>query len=460
MSFRFAKIKSLTVSTFFNEMNMFKDVVVCKFAGCNQVYNDARFLPCGNRTCASHVDKMIVKSEDNGKMIKCHFCQKIHAFPDDCGEFPVDRNIPLLLNMKHCDEHDSAKKSFYEVKQLLAKIINLNEEDYVIDYFEKVEANILLVKENQQQKIDAYFKELVDEVHKRKIECLHDLKTGKTLENELKEIKKECVAFESKLKKQNIEFILKTLEGDDSKWREMQSECQVLLKAAKSHEEKINQRMIGDQIDFRQFAPNTIRIENIPGPVYIGKIKSSILQGDYTMEKNLVELCKLNYKKFKLLYRASRDGFGAFDFHAKCDGQSNTLTIIKGFNRYYVQSRGFDGYIFGGYTAVAWDSSFTYKADPNAFIFSLTNTGQQPILIPIKKMHSQEAIFCRSDSGPIFGNNDIAVLDNSNSNNVSISDLGRSYDFTLFSQGTKEATSFLAGYCNFQTFEIEVFQIS
>ena len=32
-------------------MSTFKDVVVCKFAGCNQVYNDARILPCGKRTC-------------------------------------------------------------------------------------------------------------------------------------------------------------------------------------------------------------------------------------------------------------------------------------------------------------------------------------------------------------------------------------------------------------------------
>ena len=56
-----------------------------------------------------------------------------------------------------------------------SKFVNLNE-DHVIDYFEEVVANIFLEKENPQQKLDAYFKELVDEAHQRKVECLHDLK--------------------------------------------------------------------------------------------------------------------------------------------------------------------------------------------------------------------------------------------------------------------------------------------
>ena len=61
-------------------MSMLKKIVVCKFAGCNQVHNDARILPCGNRTCAAHIDAMMLKNEDisaiDGKMIKCHFCDR------------------------------------------------------------------------------------------------------------------------------------------------------------------------------------------------------------------------------------------------------------------------------------------------------------------------------------------------------------------------------------------------
>ena len=45
-------------------MSVLKEIVVCKFAGCNQVYNDPRFLPCGNRTCPAHIEAMMVKSDD------------------------------------------------------------------------------------------------------------------------------------------------------------------------------------------------------------------------------------------------------------------------------------------------------------------------------------------------------------------------------------------------------------
>ena len=84
-------------------------------------------------------------------------------------------------------------------------------------------------------------------------------------------------------------------------------------------------------------------------------IDSKIIR-NYKKDNDLVELCKLNGKQFKLLYRASRDGFEAASFHAKCDHQSRTLTIIKT-NK---------GFIFGGYTAIAWDGKSHAKADPIA----------------------------------------------------------------------------------------------
>jgi hypothetical protein len=33
-------------------------------------------------------------------------------------------------------------------------------------------------------------------------------------------------------------------------------------------------------------------------------------------------------KRFNLLWRRSRDGFGAAEFHRRCDGRANTLTLI------------------------------------------------------------------------------------------------------------------------------------
>jgi hypothetical protein len=47
-------------------------------------------------------------------------------------------------------------------------------------------------------------------------------------------------------------------------------------------------------------------------------------------------------KRFSLLWRSGRDGFGADDFHSRCDGHANTLTVILDTT----------GNIFGGFTPV------------------------------------------------------------------------------------------------------------
>ena len=41
--------------------------------------------------------------------------------------------------------------------------------------------------------------------------------------------------------------------------------------------------------------------------------------------KDLEILCDLKIKNENLLYRASKDGFGANNFHEKCDYKPNTL---------------------------------------------------------------------------------------------------------------------------------------
>ena len=49
--------------------------------------------------------------------------------------------------------------------------------------------------------------------------------------------------------------------------------------------------------------------------------------------------------KWRLLFRASRDGFAAETFHTKCDNKGPTVTIVKSGSN-----------IFGGFTDVSWAS--------------------------------------------------------------------------------------------------------
>jgi hypothetical protein len=50
---------------------------------------------------------------------------------------------------------------------------------------------------------------------------------------------------------------------------------------------------------------------------------------------------------FELLWRGTRDGFSASEFHRRCDGRGNTVTIVEAIG----------GSIFGGFTPIAWTSN-------------------------------------------------------------------------------------------------------
>jgi hypothetical protein len=163
----------------------------------------------------------------------------------------------------------------------------------------------------------------------------------------------------------------------------------------------------------------------------------------------LIDLCEFSpNEKWSLLYRGTRDGFGSLDFHSRCDGHSNTLTILKA-----KQSN----FIFGGFSTAAWDSSSFCKSDSNAFIFSLTNKDNQPLKMEIDPDEHEYAIRCDSIFGPIFGN-DIQIANNANTTMKSRSNLGFSYEHPQYRCGSNEASTFLAGSNPFQLDEIEVYE--
>jgi hypothetical protein len=105
----------------------------------------------------------------------------------------------------------------------------------------------------------------------------------------------------------------------------------------------------------------------------------------------------------KVAVSGSDNGFRSSDFHRKCDSHSNTIMIILTMK----------GFIFGGFTPVAWDSSNAHKPDSTqtSFLFGLKN----PHTSEAKKFSmksSSDAICCYSSYGPGFGSNwDIVIYD-------------------------------------------------
>jgi hypothetical protein len=155
-------------------------------------------------------------------------------------------------------------------------------------------------------------------------------------------------------------------------------------------------------------------------------------------------------KRFSLLWRGSRDGFSGRDFHSRCDGHANTLTVILDTKEN----------VFGGFTPVKWESPqlFQYaKADHSlrSFLFTLKN----PHNIPARRFalnaeKKDGAIVCHSERGPHF--NDIGVSDNCNRNTKSWTRLGWPYT----NDTGLNANTVFTGSGHFQVKEIEVFEIT
>ena len=97
-----------------------------------------------------------------------------------------------------------------------------------------------------------------------------------------------------------------------------------------------------------------------------------------------------------LLYRATRDGDEASDFHSRCDKSKSTLVIVKTKK----------GLRFGGFTTETWAGDDIDKMDDNAFCFSLD---KMKIYNVVK---GKKAIFASTYSGPAFENCIFQIKDN------------------------------------------------
>ena len=142
-----------------------------------------------------------------------------------------------------------------------------------------------------------------------------------------------------------------------------------------------------------------------------------------------------NIRKFELLYQASIDGFGSYNFHKKCDGKKNTIVLVITDNNR----------IFGGFTELEWDDYSGYKEGNKGFIFSINDN-------KIYYNKSKYKIKCESYLQPQFEDGfEIYSYNNDN----------HGYDLTykndeFNAEGREEA---LAGEIEFKIKDYAVFQI-
>jgi hypothetical protein len=166
-------------------------------------------------------------------------------------------------------------------------------------------------------------------------------------------------------------------------------------------------------------------------------------------------------KRWVLLWRGSRDSFTSGEFHRRCDGRANTLTLILDTK----------GNIFGGFTPVEWESrewngkggneNNLFKGDDSlrSFLFTLRNPhGVPPRKLALTAERKQRAIQCDSALGPVFGDC-IYVNDNCNANRRSCTRFGTRWSDRVYANDTAFG-NFLTGAGEFTVKEIEVFEIA
>jgi hypothetical protein len=426
---------------------------------CSKILKDPIELPCDESICREHLKEGDVVKQ---KKIKCKECNqefkvKNRQFKSNKGLNKLTETQSYLSSIELSLKQElelSIRKffDFYEEFQQKKTIL----ESVVFDHFQELRFQIDEHRERLKEKIDDIALEMIAQTKMYEKIYLKDLNVNllettsfvetKSLEDRLNEMEDTF---------RNPDLLVKAI-------KEMQRKQEKSLNYIQCKLNEINQ--VKDNLKATNyFKPKLFSFDqndtsffgsiNLDGYSNRNSLKISQILTNEQQLSELIKLCEFSSNdKWSLLYRGTRDGFGAKDFHSKCDGHSNTLTIVK--------AKGSE-FIFGGFTSINWDSlgRWRHKSDPNAFLFSLTNGDNRPLKIKIDPNQRQYAIYCDSEYGPLFGGgHDICIANNANTTMGSYSDLGYTYKHPRYANGTNEAQTILAGTEYFQLDEIEVHQ--
>jgi hypothetical protein len=421
-------------------------------------------LPCKHSICQEHLKEKEVLKQSKIKCAECkqEFDVKSNEFQSHDalreslkGQFYLSFEEIYLKNKLK----DSIQKKFEIYDQITQSKSKL--ESDVFDRFQEIKFQIDLHREDTPKvydisiltKIVDISLDMIEKTEKHQVlywQSLNEklLETQWIKDFEKKSLENELIEIEDKLRNPNlfITTIREMQQKQEKNIRDMQSISNE-MNQVKAHLEASN-----------GFKPNFFSFNNrsLFGELFLNvypniePFMSEIINSQQSVE--LIKLCEFSPNdKWSLLYRGTRDGFGSNIFHAKCDRHSNTLTIIKAKE---------NSFIFGGYTTVAWKSSYgdsEWKSDPFAFIFSFTNKYNNPVKMKVHPYQHECAIYYHSECGPVFGY-DLCIANNANTTMDSRSNLGYSYSHPQYSYNSNEARTFLAGSHKFKLDEIEVYQ--
>jgi hypothetical protein len=365
---------------------------------CSRIFKDPILLPCNHSICRQHLKERDIVKENR---IKCTKCKDEFGVKD--YQFKSNEDIVKLIeSQSHLNgeelilkqEIEASIRRFFEIYDQFMQNKTQLELD-VFEHFRELRSQIDQHREELKKKIDDIALQMIDKVTENQDSFSKKLKANyssfddsKPLENELNEIEDTF---------RNPNLLIQTIKEMQQRQEESLNEIQLKLNEMSLVKEFLEKK--------NEFQPNSSLLYQNETSSLFGSIRlnamslesfrnSQILTNEQTFLQ-VIDLCEFSpNEKWSLLYRGTRDGFGYNDFHTKCDGHTNTLTILKA-----KQSE----FIFGGYTTIDWESSVQWKSDPNAFIFRLTNKENKPLKMKVEPEIHQYAIYCHSVCGPTFG---------------------------------------------------------
>lgn len=430
------------------------DLLVCKFNNCNKFYLNPVVLSCSKNACKYHIDQLL----DDGKQIfNCNLCLNEHHIPEE-GFLSNDTlndiiNLNLHLNHNETRAKDIKSKLDESINELL--ILKKNPIYFIYDYISRIRIKIDLERDMLIDRIHTISDNMFDRLNAFENECyknynekLSDL--NGEIDHYLSKLKYKWTDLNDELRTPNnkdinkiIDDINLTMKYIDFKIINFQN---MLLnnKGCNLNISDTNIDSLFGVLDINE----SINIKSIDFKKDFGLFNSSILTSEQAID--LFRLCEFdNEENFRIIYKASIDGFKSMNFHNKCDGIENTLTIVK-----VKDSK----HIFGGFTSAKWNSLDEWLHDKNSFIFSLVNNEDTPLKMKVENFKC--AVYNNPEYGPTFGGGcDFKIISDSNIYAANYSRLGCSYKHPKYESGSNESFCFLAGSHLFKIEEIEVYKL-
>jgi TLD len=134
-----------------------------------------------------------------------------------------------------------------------------------------------------------------------------------------------------------------------------------------------------------------VSINQVPDRLLESSTLKTLAQGTYMERK---------FDKLKCVYKATKDGWSAINFHEAVDGKGSGFVV----------TRSFSGRTFGGFNANGWRSTDDYYSSTSSFLWYQVAGGSvnQIVKLPILP-GGDAAVFDYATAGPCFGASDFLI---------------------------------------------------